>query len=566
MDKPQTNKKPKAKTEAGTKTDAKAKPTTKRPGTTKGSRPPFKPRKSATAKATPRPSRRNEVAGLAARQLAASLIHAVQVDGKSFDERWAHAMRNAETSQPAQASAAQRAPATAPDRKALLDPNRRVARSAAGGAGPSSDGRGRNATIDARDRSSLTDARDRSSLSDARDRAMSRLMAATALRRGGQIDAVLNAFLSSPLPEDRGKAWAILQVAAVQMLFLDTAPHAAINIAVEQMRRDPQARRFAKLANAVLRKVATEGPTLIAAQAPQALNTPAWMYERWRDAYGDTAADAIARAHLGTAALDVSVRADPDHWAQTLQGTHLATGSIRLTPSGRIEQLEGFDEGAWWVQDAAAALPVKLFGDVRGQRIADLCAAPGGKTAQLAAAGAHVTAIDHTPARLALLQANLDRLGLQAQTIATDARTWTPDEPLDGVLLDAPCTATGTIRRHPDIPYLRRPEDVSKLATIQAALLEHAATLVRPGADLVYCVCSLEPEEGPDQVAHFLAGHDAFARVRVDAAAIGASPQWLRDDGAIRTLPHHSVPVLSDGPSVSEGLDGFYIAHLRRAS
>jgi 16S rRNA (cytosine967-C5)-methyltransferase len=238
----------------------------------------------------------------------------------------------------------------------------------------------------------------------------------------------------------------------------------------------------------------------------------------------------------------------------------LPTGSIRRIEGGRIEDLPGYDDGAWWVQDAAAALVARAAGDVAGLRVADLCAAPGGKTAGLAAAGALVTAVDVSPKRLERLRANLQRLRLNADAVAADAATWAPERTFDVVVLDAPCTATGTIRRHPDILRLKRPEDVERMATVQRSLLSNACRLVRPGGRLLYSTCSLEPDEGEQQVAKLLADNPHFARAPISAAEIGADPSWITAAGEIRTLPHH-LPL--DRPEIS-GIDGFFIARLRR--
>ena len=394
-----------------------------------------------------------------------------------------------------------------------------------------------------------------------RDRALARLIAATALRRLPSLETLLNGCLERPLPAERGNLWPILLAAAAQLLLLSAPPHAVINIAVEQVRRDRAARRFDKLANAVLRRLVREGAAELAAIQTPRHDIPAWLLDRWIASYGETTALAIAAASLIEAPLDLSVKADAAAWAEKLGGVLLSTGSVRLAGGGRIEELAGFAEGAWWVQDAAAALPARLMGARAGLEIADLCAAPGGKTAELAAAGARVTAVDRDGARLGRLRANLVRLKLDAKIIEADATTWSPGRTFDAVLLDAPCTATGTIRRHPDILHLKRPEDVAKLAALQARMLENATRLVRPGGTLVYCTCSLEPEEGLEQIARALAAHNSLSRVPIEPEEIGAEAAWITADGDLRTLPHHlprSEPHLS-------GLDGFYAARLRLA-
>lgn len=399
----------------------------------------------------------------------------------------------------------------------------------------------------------------KSSALEPRDRGLARLIAATVLRRLGQLEALLNGYLEKPLPKQKGALWPILLSGAAQLLFLETPPHAAVGLAVEQARRNHHAARYDKLVNALLRRVTREGSLTIAAQ-DVALNIPVWLMQRWISAYGDDTARALAAASLHEAPLDISVKSEPQAWAERLGGTLLPTGSVRLAAGGRIEDLPGYADGAWWVQDAAAALPVRLFGPLVGKSAVDLCAAPGGKTAQLAAAGAEVTAVDLSPARLKRVGANLERLQLKAELVEADAADWQSGRTYDAVLLDAPCTSTGTIRRHPDILRLKRPEDVAALAEIQSRLLDHVAALVAPGGALVYCTCSLEPEEGASQVERFLARNPQFARAPIIAGEAGIAAEWLTPDGDLRTLPLH---LTGERPELS-GMDGFYAARLVR--
>lgn len=395
-----------------------------------------------------------------------------------------------------------------------------------------------------------------------RDRAFARLVALTALRRKGELDAVIASFLERPLPKDAGRAPAILLAAAAQLLCLDTPPHAAISLAVDQCRADKKAQRFSKLANAVLRRVSTTGRDMLAGLDPVTANVPAHLMERWTSAYGSETARAIAAASLTEPALDLSVKADAAAWAERLGGLVLPTGSVRIAHAGRIEELAGYDDGAWWVQDAAAALPARLLGDVAGKDVADLCAAPGGKTAELAAAGARVTAVDQSGPRLARLKDNLTRLKLAADVVEADAISWDPGRAFDAVLIDAPCSATGTLRRHPDILHLKRKESTGDRVRLQRALLDRAADLVRPGGLLVYCTCSLEPEEGEAVVATFLREHPAFARDPIAAGESGIAADWLTPQGELRTLPCH-LPNADDGMA---GLDGFFAARLRKGA
>jgi 16S rRNA (cytosine967-C5)-methyltransferase len=391
-----------------------------------------------------------------------------------------------------------------------------------------------------------------------RDRGLARLIAGTVLRRLGELEAVLSGYLEKPLPARQGQLWPILLSGAAQLLFLGTPPHAAVGLAVEQARRDRYAHRYDRLVNALLRRLTREGEDALAGRDGIALNIPDWLFASWTQAYGEVVARQIAAASLSEAPLDIVVKSDPQVWAERLGGSVLPMGSVRLAAGGRIEDLPGYVDGAWWVQDAAAALPARLLGSVAGLEVADLCAAPGGKTAQLAAAGAAVTAVDLSEARLARLRSNLERLGLEAELVAADAADWSPGRTFDAVLLDAPCTATGTIRRHPDILRLKRPDDVPTLAELQSRLLDQALTLVKPGGTLMFCTCSLQPEEGPEQVTQLLARHSGVTRAPIKAGECGVAAEWITPDGDLRTLPFHlpgSVPALS-------GLDGFYAARL----
>lgn len=395
-----------------------------------------------------------------------------------------------------------------------------------------------------------------------RDRGLARLIAATVLRRKGELDAVIATFLERPLPDDRGLLSTILECAAAQLLILQIAPHAVINIAVEQCRHDRGARRFDRLANAVLRRISERGRDILDT-LPDGVrrDIPDWLWKRWVAAYGEDTAHLIAAASLREAPLDVTPRSKPDapEWNDKLGGKLLPTGSIRIVdPESRIDALPGFAEGAWWVQDAAAALPAKLFGDIAGRRIADLCAAPGGKTVQLAAGGAQVTAVDASAERLARVRENLTRMQLDAEIVKADATTWKPSATFDAVLLDAPCTATGTIRRHPDITHLKRSTDLGPLVELQARMLDHAATLVAPGGTLVYCTCSLEPAEGEEQIERFLSRSPHFARAPLVPGEFAIEAEWITPAGDLRTLPHFSP----GGELGTGGMDGFYAARL----
>lgn len=397
-----------------------------------------------------------------------------------------------------------------------------------------------------------------------RDRAFGRLIATTTLRHLGQIEYVISKFLEKPLPADSGRLRSILAMTAAQLLFLDTPPHAAISQAVDIVRLDHNARRFDKLANAVLRRVSAEGKALLAAADTLKLDIPEWLWQRWVGAYGEETARAIAAGSLAEAPLDISVKVDPQAWAEQLTGVALPGGTVRVREAGKVDDLPGYTEGAWWVQDAAAALPARLLAAMPGMKIADLCAAPGGKSAQLAATGAAVTSVDLSGRRLKRLAENLARLSLTAEVVEADVATFAADPAhvgaFDGVLLDAPCSATGTIRRHPDLLRAKAEEEVLRLAGKQLPLLEAAALLVRPGGRVIYTTCSLEPEECERIVAAFLAANASFRLVPVDPAQLDVPSNLVTSEGYLRTAPH-----MSFGPDpVQAGMDGFFAAILER--
>jgi len=390
---------------------------------------------------------------------------------------------------------------------------------------------------------------------DGRDRAFARLLAATVLRRLGQIDAVIGHAMERPLPVKARPVMDVLRLGVCQLLFLDTPAHAAVSTSVD-LARDRGLGPHKALINAVLRRLGREGPALVAAQDAARINTPDWLWESWRAAYGDDLGRRIAEAHLAEAPLDISVGADRDTWARKLDARVLPTGTLRRAAGGRVADLPGFGDGQWWVQDAAAALPVLLLGEVRGRRVIDLCAAPGGKTLQLASRGARVTAVERSERRLGRLSENLARTRLAADLVTADAARWRPETPADAVLLDAPCSATGTIRRHPDVARLKTPDDVAKLAETQARLLAAAVDMVRPGGVIVYCACSLEPEEGPDRIAALMETGAPVARRPVAATDVGGLAELVSPPGDLRTLPCHLADL--------GGMDAFYAARLER--
>jgi 16S rRNA (cytosine967-C5)-methyltransferase len=383
------------------------------------------------------------------------------------------------------------------------------------------------------------------------DRAFARALAMAALRRLGPIDRALQARLQRPPPE---AVQMILRLGAAQLFFLDTPAYAAVDASVALTAEIAPARPFKGLVNAVLRRLQREG---LDSFEPEDL-APPWLFARWSAAFGEASARAVAAVIADEPPTDLTPR-DPVEAAALalgLEATLLPGGSLRRAARGRIEDWPGFSQGRWWVQDAAAAIPARLLAVQPGETALDLCAAPGGKALQLAAQGAHVTALDKSAARLKRLEANLARTRLAAEVIAADAAAWPDSRTFDAVLLDAPCSSTGTFRRNPDVLWTVSPPDIAKLADIQARLLDAAADRVRPQGRLLYCVCSLEPEEGEAQVAPFLARHPGFRLAPMAPGEAGAPAAALRPEGWLRILPHH----------LEGGLDGFFIARFERAA
>jgi 16S rRNA (cytosine967-C5)-methyltransferase len=390
---------------------------------------------------------------------------------------------------------------------------------------------------------------------ETRDRGFARLIATTVLRRLGQLDAAIAACLDKPLQPKARMARDLLRIGAAQLLFLGTPPHAAVDSTVE-LAEGAQLAPYRGLVNAVLRRLTREGKDLLAAQDAARLNLPDWLWTSWTRDFGEAAVRAIAAVQADEPPLDLSVNGEPAAWAAKLGAELLPTGTLRLRHAGAVSELPGYDEGAWWVQDAAAALPAALFGDINGATVIDLCAAPGGKTMQLAAAGAGVIAIDRSDARLQRLRENAKRTGLAIEAIAADGATWKPQRPVGHVLLDAPCTSTGTLRRHPDAAWLKSQEDVQRMVALQDRLLDAAFAMLAPGGTLVYCVCSLQREEGADRIAALLARNDRVERRPIAAGEVGGLADLLTREGDLRTLPCH----LGD----QGGVDGFYAARLVR--
>jgi 16S rRNA (cytosine967-C5)-methyltransferase len=384
---------------------------------------------------------------------------------------------------------------------------------------------------------------------ESQDRGFARALVMATLRNLGPIDRALDPCLQREPPE---AVRMILRLGAAQLFHLDTPAYAAVNSSVVLAEGSPATRGFKALVNAVLRRLGRDG-----AREPDAADfAPPWLFARWRAAFGADAARAVAATIAHEPATDLTPR-DAAHapaLAEALEATLLPGGSLRRVGRGRIEEWPGFAEGHWWVQDAAAAVPARLLAVGSGETALDLCAAPGGKALQLAAAGAAVTALDRSGGRLSRLVDGLARTGLAAETIVADAETWADPRQFDAVLLDAPCTSSGTFRRNPDVLWTLRPGDIAKMAEVQSRLLDAAAGRVKPGGRLVYCVCSLEPEEGEAQVRTFLKRHPEFATLAIVAGEGGAPVASLTPEGWLRLLPHQL-----DG-----GQDGFFVARLRR--
>lgn len=390
---------------------------------------------------------------------------------------------------------------------------------------------------------------------DDRDRGFVRLLLATTLRRLGQIDNLIDICVEKPLGAKSAAAHHALRLGIAQLLFLDVAAHAAISTSVDLVKKT-QLAGFTKLVNAVLRRIDRDGAAMVAAQDVALLNTPDWLWRSWVGTYGEDMARAIAIAHLTEAPVDITVASDPESWAERLEAEILPGGTLRRRGGGAISRLSGFDEGGWWIQDAAAALPAQLLGNVAGKSVADLCAAPGGKALQLAAAGAVLTAVDRSAKRLTRFTANLARLGLSATVVEADAGAWTPPDLFDAILLDAPCSATGTLRRHPDVARHKNPAEVTKLSMVQDRLLKAAIPMLKPGGIMVYCVCSLEPQEGIEQIERLLADGAPLRRLPITAEEIGGLAEAITPAGDLRTLPCHRAEL--------GGMDAFFAARLQR--
>ena len=397
-----------------------------------------------------------------------------------------------------------------------------------------------------------------------RDRGFVRMLVATTLRRLGQIDDLIERNLERPGSLKNQTLTNILRLGVTQVVFMAVPDHASVDTTVCLVEAGGMEGQKG-FANALLRNITRTYKELVSRQDEARINTPEWLLKIWIADYDLRLAAEIATANLAEAPLDITVKDEDsrNYWGSTLKASELSTGTLRRVSSGKggggaVQDMDGFDQGAWWVQDAAAALPAKLFGDLQDQHVIDLCAAPGGKTMQMAAMGAQVTALDRSAQRLKRLEENLERLALQerVEIIAADAAQWKPAEVPQRILLDAPCTATGTIRRHPDILHLKTPQDMESLVRVQARLLDNAADILGVGGVLVYCTCSLQRAEGEAQIERLLAARPDLQRVPIAAAEIGDYAELIDENGDLRILPFHLAP--------HGGMDGFYAARLTK--
>lgn len=390
-----------------------------------------------------------------------------------------------------------------------------------------------------------------------RDRAFCRLLVAETLRWRGWLDEIIARFLEKPLPAKNRLAQDVVRLGLCQLLILETPPHAAVDETVK-LCVDAGFTPLKGLVNAILRRAEREKAVLLEEKKRgDSLSwLPPWISESWKTAYGTEAASRVAKASLAEAPLDLTVKGDASTWSATLGGANLASSSVRLEEGGDVAKLPGYDAGEWWVQDLAATLPVRIMGDIKGKTVIDLCAAPGGKTAQLCMLGAQVTAVERSPSRICLLRENMERLRFTPDIVEADALIWKPETLADIVLLDAPCSATGTFRRHPEALWRKKPEDVSRLMMLQRRLIDAAITMVKPGGMLVYATCSLEHGEGEGQVAWMKEAHPSLTPVPITPSALPGLEQTVTDEGLVRALPHFFAE--------KGGIDGFFATRFRR--
>lgn len=385
------------------------------------------------------------------------------------------------------------------------------------------------------------------------------MLVATTLRKLGQCDDLIEKLQNKNGAQKQPMLQHILRIGFAQILFMDVPDHAAVNTSVElcEVKDLSKAKNFV---NALLRRFLREKDILISKQDTVRLNIPDWLLKPLIQDWGLSHAAKIGESLLAEAPIDITIK-NPgmlEHWMKELEAQHIFFNTIRLKNNAGISKLSGYEDGHWWVQDAAAALPVQLMGGLEDKHVLDICAAPGGKTAQLASKGASITALDRSAKRLVRLKENMTRLSFseKVETITTDASEWSPKEPADVVLLDAPCTATGVIRRHPDILYLKSEKDIDSLVRTQQKIFDHAAGFVKSGGMLIYCTCSILKSEGEDQVETFLNNHSDYERMPITEEDVSGHKQFINENGDIRLFPY----LLSE----LGGLDGFFISRLRR--
>lgn len=398
-------------------------------------------------------------------------------------------------------------------------------------------------------------------LSD-QDRLLVKAILLSTLRNYQIIEKFLDYLLDKPLPTGAVSLRHILRIGAAQILYLDVPDHSAVDLAVEQANIDPRNRRFANLVNAILRRMAREKEKMLPKLGEKTAMLPDWYAKKLSKSYGFNRARKMMQLMSQPAPVDITVKSDAELWADKLGGTKLTDWSVRLDKlDGPLQSLLGFEDGDWWVQDLAASLPARLFADLSGKRVIDLCAAPGGKTAQLILAGAEVTALDRSKSRLNRLKENLDRLKLSAQTEISKMENYQTEDLFDMALLDAPCSSTGTIRRHPDVVWTKDEGDISYLADVQKGLLDHAINLVKPGGLIVFSNCSLEPEEGEDMITQYVADNQDKVEIEpIDSSLCPGFQSAITDGGFIRTTPDFSI---NDDDQL-QGADGFFAAKLRK--
>lgn len=386
-----------------------------------------------------------------------------------------------------------------------------------------------------------------------RDRSLCRLLVLTTLRQLGFLDYRIRQYAKT-LEKLPHSALMALRIGFAHILFLHSPAHAVVNTCVNLL--GPHDKVMRGLVNAVLRKAAANEQQIHDATQGWQQAIPNWLLTMWKKDYGLENLEKIARGSLREPFLDITVKEDAVHWQKELNAQMLPNGSLRLATQDDITKLPGFADGAWWVQDAASALPARLAGDIKGKLVYDCCAAPGGKTAQFLAAGAKVVAIDQSQNRLQRLRENLQRIKINANILSVDILDFKPNNLADVLFLDAPCSATGTLRRHPDLMVHKKADDVTRLAVLQLRMLSHVASLVKKDGLLIYAVCSLQNEEGPAVVDAFLKKNPAFQRMPVTAADFGGWEEGVTSAGDLRTLPHYM--------GAFGGMDGFYAARLKK--